>query len=149
MEGFARCLVKVGTNRLAPCIHEAGHAAVAELLGMRIVYMQTSEDGSGVTTPSPVGSVHLTGAAGDRRQIQIAVAGTAAEVRYCDLVGYPDDPGFHPMHGRHGDGERAWRAAQSACNGDLNPRASDLEPWHDIEPDPRSEAEGYVQNLGK
>ncbi len=113
------------SNTLAPCIHEAGHAVVAEALGMRIVHMQVSEDGSGVTTPSPHGSEHLIGEAGAHREAQIALAGTAAETRYCNMVGYPDEPGYHPVHGRHGDRERTWRAVRECCEGD-DGRASRL-----------------------
>jgi hypothetical protein len=89
------------------------------VLGMNVISVQSFADGSGVTTPTQEGSVLLVGEASARREIQIALAGASAEYRYCEMVGFPEEAGFHPIHGKHHDDERAWNAAKIGCGGDV------------------------------
>lgn len=96
--------------RLAPSMHEAGHVVVAHRLGVRIECVYVLPDGSG-RTDAPTANVE--------QDIQIRLSGGIAEERYCTLVGLSDDPGKHPMHGKHDDEMQAFQAAKRACDNDL------------------------------
>ena len=95
---------------IAPCVHEAGHAVIAHVLGARVIGMIVNHDGSGeskIETAEP------------RAEVHIRLAGYIAELRYCESVGdCPSDR--HPSLSRSDDNERAWVAAQEACAGDLS-----------------------------
>ena len=106
-------------ERVAPAIHEAGHAVMAHVQGMNVTRLFVRTDGSGEMEISPIGSVLLHGEESAIRQVQVALAGAAAEYHYCELMGYPDDVGCHPMFGKEHDEQRAWRAAQDGCAGDM------------------------------
>ena len=103
---------------LAPAIHEAGHAVMAHILGMKIDRVTVRKDGSGETVPDPFGSLALNRFESAVREIRIALAGPAAETRYCVLVGYPDNPDHHPDASNDHDTRRARRAAMGVSSDD-------------------------------
>jgi len=65
-------------ERLAPCVHEAGHAVIAHALGVQVISLITNPDGSGQS---------LIKEADPRTEVKIRVAGVISELRYCELVG--------------------------------------------------------------
>ena len=104
------------SERIAPCVHEAGHAVIADVLGGVVAFVQVARgDGSGES------NIRIE----DPRNEAIGrLAGSAAERRYNDLVG-GCPPDRHPELSDHDDRDRALAAAQRACPGDLL-AASDL-----------------------
>ncbi len=65
-------------QRTAACFHESGHAVVAHRLGVPVTFASVDDvDGSGVVN-TPMSSA--------RADIQVRLAGPAAEGRYCELV---------------------------------------------------------------
>ena len=93
---------------MAPCVHEAGHAVIAHLLGGRVAFVMVAPDGSGesnISLPDP------------RREVVGRLAGRAAEQRYWDQMG-GGPAECHPSHGDDHDREAAWTAALRACGGD-------------------------------
>jgi hypothetical protein len=96
---------------MAPCVHEAGHAVIAHILGARVAHVRVADGGVGsgdslISTVDP------------RISVQVRVAGYPAELHYCEMVGdCPADR--HPMHSAHDDDERAWALAQEVCPEDL------------------------------
>jgi hypothetical protein len=97
-------------ERMAPCVHEAAHAVIAADLGVFVFEVVVAGDGEGAMTPD---------VCSDEQQVYTALAGSAAEMRYCKLVGFPPDPGRRPEVGRWGDHEHAWAAAQRARPDDI------------------------------
>lgn len=94
---------------MAPCVHEAGHAVIAHLLGASVAGIVVNDDGSGESK---------IGHAKPRISVHIRVAGYIAELRYCGLVGdCPADR--HPSLSTSDDNERAWASAQETCPGNL------------------------------
>ena len=96
---------------MAPCVHEAGHGVIGHLVGARVANLRVDARG--------VGSGESLIAADDpRTKVLVRVAGLAAELRYCEMVGdCPADR--HPTHSAHNDNERAWASAQEACHGHM------------------------------
>jgi len=96
---------------MAPCVHEAGHAVIAHLLGARVAHVRIAGGGVG-------SGDSLIGTEEPRISVYVRVAGYPAELRYCEMVGdCPADR--HPIHSAHDDDERAWASAQEACPGDI------------------------------
>jgi hypothetical protein len=96
-------------ERLAPCVHEAGHAVIAHALGVQVISLITNPDGSGQS---------LIKEADPRTEVKIRVAGVISELRYCELVG-GCPPDRHPTLSTSDDNERAWAAAKELCSGSL------------------------------
>ncbi len=96
-------------ERMAPCVHEAGHAVIAHVLGGRVAWVRVAPDGSGdahIALPDP------------RGQVVGRLAGRPAELHYWDLVG-GGPAECHPSRSDTDDRAEAWAAAQRACPGDL------------------------------
>ena len=110
---------------MAPCIHEAGHAVVAHLLGICIDCVLVTPEGAGETRLAEKGTIPLSPPDSDRREIQIALAGEIAETRYCEIVGLPETPGQHPRWGRDQDNHRAHMVSVKTVGGDYE-RAQEL-----------------------
>lgn len=104
-------------SRMAPCVHEAGHAVIAHALGGTIAHVRVSLDGEGrgdsfISLPNP------------SDQVIGRLAGLPAEQRYCDFVG-DCPPDRNPSLSAHNDKEGAWDAARQAFPDDLR-AASEL-----------------------
>src|SRR6202789_3058926 len=94
---------------MASCVHEAGHAVIANLLGGRVAFVMVAPDGSGES---------MTSLPDPRREVIGRLAGRAAEQRYWDRMGGGPEE-CHPSHSDAHDREAAWVSAQQACPGDL------------------------------
>jgi hypothetical protein len=96
---------------MAPCVHEAGHAVIAHVLGGRVrhVRIDTEADGSG---DSEIGGIEDL-----RTKLIVRLAGLPAERRYCEMVGdCPTDR--DPLYSAHDDKARAGVLAREVYPGD-------------------------------
>jgi hypothetical protein len=91
--------------RTASSIHESAHAIIAARLGVPVDVVWIGADGGGETR-APTSDV--------RKEVQISLAGGAAELKYCETVGFPEDSGRHPRWGRITDEKRAFDAATAS-----------------------------------
>jgi hypothetical protein len=97
-------------ERIAACVHEAGHAVIGHDLGGQVAIVQVDRSGNG-------GRISLIKADDPKVRTVVGSAGVAAELRYCEEVGGhpPDRP---PKLSSSDDAERVKAAAQEACSGD-------------------------------
>jgi hypothetical protein len=96
---------------MAPCVHEAGHAVIAHVLGGRIGHVRIASEADGS------GDALIEGIDEPRTKLIVRLAGLPAERRYCEMVG--DCPTYRdPMYSAHDDKERAWILAREIYPGD-------------------------------
>lgn len=97
-------------ERLAPCIHEAGHAVIAHTLGVQVIDLHVNfGPGDGVC------NIALTDL---RTSIHICLSGPSAEMHYFEGAdGCPAER--HPLHSATTDRKQAWERAQLVYPGNL------------------------------